>query len=90
MKDYIIKQDFKLRQIGDNYIVVALGKSSKSFNGMINLNETSAFMWKKLDELGTKEGLLEALMAEYQVEEAQASADIDRFIKVLKDNGIFE
>ena len=90
MKDYIIKQDFKLRQIGDNYIVVALGKSSKSFNGMINLNETSAFMWKKLDELHTKEALIKAVMEEYEVEEAIASADIDKFLKVLEDNGIFE
>lgn len=90
MKEYIIKQDFKLRQIGENYIVVALGKESKRFNGMINLNSTGAFMWKKLDELHTKEGLIEALMAEYDVEEAKASADIDSFIKVLQDNGIFE
>lgn len=90
MEKYIIKKDFRLRQIGENYIVVALGKTSKTFNGMINLNETSAFMWKKLDELGTKEALLDAVMAEYDVDEAQASADVDKFIKVLKDNGIFE
>ena len=90
MKEYKIKNDFKLRQIGENYIVVALGKESKKFNGMINLNSTGAFMWKKLDEVHTKEALLQALMEEYEVEEAIASADIEGFIKVLEENGIFE
>lgn len=90
MKEYIIKQDFKLRQIGENYIVVALGKESKRFNGMINLNSTGAFMWKKIDEVHTKEALIKAVMEEYEVEEAIASADIDGFLKVLEDNGIFE
>ena len=90
MKEYIIKEDFKLRQIGENYIVVALGKTSKVFNGMITLNESGAFLWKTLKEVKTKEALLSAFTSEYDVDIDTAKKDIDNFVGKLEENGIFE
>ena len=42
-----IKQGFMLREVAGNYVVVAVGEASKKFNGVINLNESGAFIWKK-------------------------------------------
>ena len=39
-----------MRQLGNEYMVVAVGEASKAFNGMIRLNETGAFFWKKAGE----------------------------------------
>lgn len=51
------KKGFLLRNLGEEYIVVAIGEASKDFNGMIRLNKTGAFYWKELEN-GTTEGEL--------------------------------
>ena len=43
------KKGFLLRRLGDEFMVVAIGEASKSFNGMIRLNDTGAFYWKELE-----------------------------------------
>ena len=37
------KKGFLLRKLGTEYMVVAIGEASRSFNGMIRMNETGAF-----------------------------------------------
>lgn len=78
-----IKQGFILREVAGNYIVVAVGDMAKQFNGMINLNETGAFLWKNLEKGCTKEELLAKLLAEYNVEKDLAETHIDKFITQL-------
>ena len=62
-----IKEGFVLREIAGSYIVVAVGDAVKTFNGVINLNQTGALLWKELSEGGDEETLLKALLAEYDV-----------------------
>ena len=40
-----IKKDFTIQKVGDSYIAVAVGETSKTFHGMVRLNETGAFLW---------------------------------------------
>ncbi len=79
-----IKEGFILREIAGSYIVVAVGEAVKSFNGVINLNQTGALLWKKLSEGGDEQSLLKALLDEYDVEEEVAKKDIELFIDRLK------
>ena len=79
-----IKDGFMLRKVGGQNIVVALGEGSRSFNGMIRLNDTGVFLWEKLKDDVTEEQLLAALTAEYSVDPAQAKADIAEFLSTLK------
>ncbi len=79
-----IKDGFMLRKVGGQNIVVALGEASRSFNGMIRLNDTGVFLWEKLKDDVTEEQLLAALTAEYSVDPAQAKADIAEFLSTLK------
>ncbi len=78
-----IKEGFILREVADNYIVVAVGSAVKEFNGIINLNETGAFLWKILEKGGEKQDLLDALLNEYEVEKEVAEKDVDKFIAKL-------
>ena len=80
-----IKDGFMLREVAGSYIVVAVGSAVKEFNGVINLNETGAFLWKILEKGAEKEDLLTALTAEYEVEEDLAKKDIDKFIEKLSE-----
>lgn len=85
-----IKQGFMLREINNDYIVVAVGKASLKFNGMINLNETGAFLWKKLINDISKEDLINEMLNEYDVTYDIAKSDIEKFIHKLKEANIIE
>ena len=85
-----IKQGYILREVAGNYIVVAVGEAVKNFNGIINLNETGAFLWKQLQEGATEEQLQKAMLEEYDVQEDVAQKDIKAFIDKLNEKGLLD
>lgn len=80
-----IKEGFALRQVGGNHIVVPIGAQTLDFRCIITLNETGAFLWQQLQQERTADDLVAALLAEYEVTEAVARADVDKFVANLKE-----
>lgn len=78
-----INEGFILREVAGSYIVVAVGEAVKDFNGVITLNETSAFLWNKLVKGASEEDLVKALLSEYEVEESVAVKGVKAFIDKL-------
>ena len=85
-----IKKGFVLRVVGGESVVVPVGEMSKQFHGMINLNETGAFLWRFFSEEHSIEEGVDALCGEYDVEREIASADVQKFADVLTQNGFVE
>ena len=85
-----IKKDFILRKVADSYVVVPVGKLTLDFNGIINLNETGAFLFGLLQEGAEKEELLRKMLEEYDVTPEKAAADIDVFIKKAEEADVLE
>lgn len=85
-----IKKGFMLREVAGNYVVVAVGEASKNFNGVINLNESGAFLWKKLADGIEESELVKELLNEYEVSEEIANNDVKTFVKKLKEADILE
>ena len=85
-----IKKGFVLRQVGSENVVVPVGEMSKIFHGMINLNETGAFLWRFFSEEHTAEEALQALCNEYEAEREQVEADVNRFVEILTKNDFCE
>ncbi len=79
-----IKEGFVLRNICGEYVVVAVGRQTLDFKGLIKLNETGAFLWEKLQAECTEEQLQAAMLSEYDVDAATAQADIETFIASLR------
>lgn len=84
------KKGFMLRSVGGRHVVVAIGKASEEFNGLITLNETGAFLWKQLQNGTTYDNMLSAMLDEYEVDEATARAGIDAFIETAKGANLLE
>ena len=85
-----IKSDFTIQKVGNSYLAVAVGETSKTFHAMIKLNETGAFLWKKLAENDlTEEQLTNALLDEYDVDRETAARDVRVIVESLAANGIF-
>ncbi len=85
-----IKKGFVLRVVGGESVVVPVGEMSKKFHGMINLNETGAFLWKFFSEEHSVEEGIDALCSEYEVERELAQSDVQKFADILTKNGFVD
>ena len=75
--------DYLLRVVAQSRVVVPVGKAAEAFPGMVNLNETGAFLWELLATEQTVASLAAALEQEYGVPNAQAVADVQNFLSGL-------
>ena len=85
-----IKNGFVVRSIAGESVVVALGESSKNFNGIIKLNDTGRFIWDKLSQGTEMEELVEAILSEYEIDRETAEADARVFVDTLMGANIIE
>lgn len=84
-----IKKDFTMQKVGNSYIAVAVGETSKTFHGMVRLNETGAFLWKKMSEGDvTVDELVDALLSEYEVDRETAAHDVEQLVAQFRESGI--
>lgn len=82
-----LNENFVLRQVADNWVVLPVGQASVDFNGMLTLNDSGALLWRALEQGGGREALADALLAEYEVERSVALADVDEFLASLAKVG---
>lgn len=85
-----IKSGFAKREIAGSIIVVPVGKTSLEFNGMITLNESGSFFWDCFTNDITVDDAVKMVTDEYDVDEDRARADIEAFVKMLKENDFLE
>lgn len=80
---------FKLRKLGNEYILVGESLELINFNKMITLNETAAFLWQEAEKGEfTVASLAEALQGEYEVTAEQAQADVTTTVQAWLEAGI--
>lgn len=80
-----IKRGFILRKLGEESMAVAIGEASKSFNGMIRLNDTGVIYWKELEKGTTAEKLTARTLEEFEgVDEETAHRDVQEFLETIK------
>ena len=84
-----IKNSFVLRNIAGINTVISADVSS-GFDGMITLNETGVFMWNILKNGTTIEELIDAVVAEYDIDRDTAKKDTTEFVEKLKTVNVFE
>ncbi len=88
--DMKAKEGFVLRHIVDEYILMPVGDNITKFKGTILLNPVSALVWEKLKDPVSKADLLQAVLDEFEVDEAVASADLDDLLATLREYGVIE
>ena len=83
-----INKYFTIQKVGASYVAVPVGETSKTFHGMVRLNETGAFLWEKMKKDCSEADLVEALLAEYEVSRETAERDVHRVVELLRENNI--
>ncbi len=85
-----IKEGFVLRNVVDEHIVMPTGDNIAKFEGAVVLNEVAAFVYKQLENPVGRDDLLAAMLAEYEIDEATAAADLDALLEQLQNMGLIE
>ena len=85
-----LKQGFALRNIAGEHIVMPTGENIRKFDGAIVLNPVAAFIWETLAEGCSREELLQAILAEYEIDRAQAEQDLDSLLETLRGYQVLE
>ena len=57
-------------------------------NFLFVMNELAAFIWDTLPSVESEDDILKAVLAEYEVSEEEASADIAEFLATLQKMNI--
>ena len=86
-----INQEYKVREIlGDN-VVVMLGRYGVDMTKIISLNESALMLWNALyDKEFEAKDVVALLLDRYEVEESQAKADAQKWIGTLKECKLIE
>lgn len=84
-----LKNNFELRNVCGENVLIPCGKGGVDLNCIIHLNETGAFLWNEArkGEFDLKE-LVASLVDNYDVSESVAENDVNGFIEKLIDNNI--
>ena len=85
------KKGFRLRDICGEHIIAAEGIENIDFSRIISMNESAAFLWKKIEgKEFSKEDLITYLTEEYNVSEETATQDVQQLTNKWLEAGIIE
>ena len=86
------KKGFNLREVCGEQIIVAEGKENIDFSNIISMNESSAYLWKKVQQMEsfTADELAQLLTEQYEVENEVALKDATTLAGQWVEAGIVE
>ena len=79
-----LKDGFLMRQVAGQTVVLPTG-NLVDLDMMITLNDTGKFLWEALNNETTEDALVEALLAEYDVDQERARSSVEAFVARLKE-----
>lgn len=76
------------REIGGESYLIPVGTTIYDTNGLFYLTEVGGFIWDLLPRARDGQQILAAVLAEYDVDEATARADMEDFLEKLRKFGV--
>ena len=75
---------FITRKIANEHLLIPVGEAAMSIKGLIAMSESGAMLYEKLKTGCTRDDLIAALMAQYDVAQTVAAADTDEFLDQMR------
>ena len=83
-------QSMILREIAGEHLLIPVGEAAMRIRGMITLSESGLLLWNALQNDCTEDQLVDAILAEYDVDRPTAEADVAAFLTQMRTAGILE
>lgn len=83
-------EDFLLKNVGGQDLLVPLGAKVMDMNSLITLNATGRRVWELLAADRSVEYLVAAVVEQFDVEQERARADVQAFLDDLGRLGMLE
>ncbi|MBW2063626.1 MAG: PqqD family protein [Deltaproteobacteria bacterium] len=78
------------RRIGDNMVLVPIGKGVADLENIYTLNETGAFIWEMVDGMTKVGEIRDVIVKEYDITPAEAEQDLLEHLNQLETIGAIE
>ncbi len=85
-----VKNDYIFRQVADEYLLIPVGAAALTTKGLIGLSESAYLLYEKLKTSCSKQDLIQAILAEYDVDTITAEADVDAFLAHMRKLNMLE
>lgn len=79
-----VKNNFISRTIAQEHLLIPTGEAALSTKGLIALSESGSLLYQRLQTDCTREDLIAALTAEYDVSGDVAGQDVDAFLDQMR------
>ena len=84
------KEEFIVREIVDEYVMMPVGNTALKFNGLVMANAVSAFIWENIENVNSVEELTNFICNEFEVEYEIALQDTAEIVEQMKKAGWIE
>lgn len=84
------KDNFVMKNVGGENLLVPLGSQVLDLNGMVLLNETGSCLWEYLEEDRSLNELVAILAERFDVDHERAIADVQNFLDQIRSMGLLE
>lgn len=84
------RRNIEIRQIAGENLLIPVAENAGMVNGLMVLSESGALLWDRLQQETDRQALIDCLLAEYEVDEARAEADVDAFLRQLHEAKLLE
>lgn len=84
-----INSKYKVRNVADENIILVQGRDPGDMSTVVALNDTSLYLWNELVGHDFElDDVTRLLVDRYEVDEATARADAEKWVATLKQNNI--
>ena len=85
-----IKENYVMREVAGQAIVIAIGEESGRFKGMINLNRTGRDVWTCLKNGIDLNETVKEFVDKYEVDSNIVAQDVEKMVDKLYKVGVLE
>ena len=79
-----VKDNFILRRIAGESLLIPAGEAALSVKGLIALSESGCLLYERLRRECSRQDLIDLLTGEYEVTEQTVGADVDAFLEKMR------
>lgn len=83
-------EDFIIRELAGEYIMMPVGKTAQKFSGLILANSVSSFIWRHLEKFDHVEDLAKYVCEEFEVSYEEALKDTSEILVQMRTAGWIE